>query len=66
MSKKKLYFKFSNGEDLSNVILQWYGVKAFIDADEESRKKADIPKTYTIVPVWLTDKEFNELPEAKF
>jgi len=40
------------------------GVMAWIQGDEEEVTPEDDERYYTIVPIWLTDEEFDNLPEA--
>lgn len=58
--KKKLYFKLSDGIDVNGIVMELSGIMAWIENDEPD---PEFPKVYTITPIWLTDKEFNHLPE---
>lgn len=65
--KKKLYFKFSDGHDMSNVIMELSGCVESIKQDIENLDSDDLANAeYVLQPVVLTNKEFNELPEADF
>lgn len=62
--EKKLYYKFSDGGDYSNVIMELSGVMAWIEGDQSNFEEGDddVPE-YTITPVWMTEEEFNNIPE---
>lgn len=65
MSEKKLYFQLSDGVDVSNITMELSGVMEWINGDiEYSKECGDEIKEYTLSPVWLTDDEYNNLPEA--
>jgi hypothetical protein len=67
--RKKLFFVVSNGDDSATAELsgcmEW--IKGDLEANwpnAESDPEEDRPQ-YTLDPVWLTDEEFNNLPEAE-
>lgn len=63
--EKKLYFKLSDGVDASNIVMELSGCMEWIKGDVDGIIQSDSEDyEYTLVPVWLTDKEFNNLPEA--
>lgn len=63
MAKKKLYFTLSDGEDVSNVVMKLSGCMQWIENDNEMEMNE--PKEYILTPVWMTDKEYRNLPEAE-
>lgn len=66
MEKKKLYFKFSDGADYNGVVMGLDAVKSWIEAEDLHKKTEDELKEYeyTIVPVLLTNRQYNKLPEV--
>jgi hypothetical protein len=60
--EKKLYYKFSDGEDYNNIILELSGCVEWIKADMQSADEGD-DREFTLVPVWMTEEEFANLPE---
>lgn len=65
--KKKLYFNLNNGEG-EGGIMKLSGVVAWIKGDmeanypgEDGTPEDELPE-YTLSPVWLTDKEYEALP----
>lgn len=58
---KKLYFQLSDGYDVSKITMDLTGCMEWIASDNIDE---DNPPTYTLEPIWLTDEEFNNLPEA--
>ena len=63
--EKKLYFKLSDGVDASNIVMDLSGCMEWIKGDVDGVAEEDSEDyEYTLVPVWLTDEEFNNLPEA--
>lgn len=67
-SEKKLYYQLSDGADVSKVVMELSGAMTWI---EEGMKdySADTPKDelpeWTLEPIWLTDEEYEEMPEAE-
>lgn len=59
MNEPKLYFRFSDGDESFTMMLS--GCMQYIDSDIKSVEASTI--TYTLEPVWLTDEEFDALPE---
>lgn len=68
MNNKKLYFKFSNGDNASEIVMTLDGVLAWIEGDELDKKDASELELYeyTLQPVLMTDEEYDNLPEASF
>lgn len=66
MEEKKLYFQLSDGADYSGVTMDLSGVTTWIEGDADNYKEdeEDMPE-YTITPVWMTEEEFDNLPEAE-
>lgn len=68
-NEKKLYYQLSDGADVSKVVMELSGAVTWI---EEGMKdfSPDTPEDelpeWTLNPVWLTDEEFNALPEGEF
>lgn len=60
--EKKLFYKFSDGEDYTNIVLELDACMEWIKADMESAEQ-DEEREFTITPVWMTDEEFSKLPE---
>lgn len=62
---KKLYFRLSDGDDISNVAMELSGAMKMI---EEQMKEIAVDEgddiVYALTPVWLTDEEFDNLPES--
>ena len=63
--EKKLYYKFSDGNDYQGMIMELSGCMKWIEADQETYKELDEDEmpVYTLEPIWLTDEEFENLPE---
>jgi hypothetical protein len=62
---KKIWYQLSDNFDVSGVVMDITGVSAWIEGDMADLKPGEeIEKEYTIVPIWLTDEEFENLPEA--
>jgi hypothetical protein len=59
---KKLYYKFSDGGEYSNVVIDLDDIKSVIQA--ESIEEGDEDIEYIITPVWLTEDEFMDLAEV--
>lgn len=64
--EKKLYYQLSDGSDYSNVTMDLSGIMSWIEGDQDNCKEdnEDMPQ-YTITPIWLTEDEFDNLPEAE-
>jgi hypothetical protein len=60
-AKKYAYYDYSNGED--RAVLDLSGVMAWIKEDMLTVTHTDDQPEFTITPVWLTRKEYRELPE---
>jgi hypothetical protein len=64
--EKKLYYKFSDGGSYSEVVMQledaFETIKAEVELSEGDEEYEEYE--YTLVPVWLTEEEYNNLPEA--
>lgn len=59
--EKKLYYRFSDGHDISKVVMDLSGCVAWMESEEQD---PELPSTFTLEPVWLTDEEYDKLPEA--
>ena len=66
MGNKKLYFQFSDGGNISKVVMPLDGCLEWIKVDECERKDEDelVDIQYTLTPILLTDEEYENLPEA--
>lgn len=62
---KKLYYQFSDGFDVSKIVLDLTGIMEWIESDMEQWSEGDEMPEYKIEPIWLTDEEFENLPEAE-
>lgn len=62
--KKNLYYELSDNADASGIIMDLSGIMEWIKADMEEVKESDDEREYTIVPIWLTDKQYKNLPES--
>ena len=67
MSDKKLFFQFSDGADISKVVMQLDACLEWIKSDElEKKDENELSEIqYTITPVLMTDEEYENLPEAE-
>ena len=65
--EKKLYFRFSDGADISKIVMDLSGCMEWIKADELEKKDAEELELieYTIQPILMTDEEYENLPEAE-
>lgn len=62
--KKKLYYRLSDGMDFQNVTMQLSGVCSWIEGDAGNYEEGDELPQYIIDPVWMTEGEFDALPEG--
>lgn len=63
--EKKLYYKLSDGADVSGIVMELSGVMEWIESDMRGVPEEDLKEfEYTIQPVMMTEEEFNNLPEA--
>lgn len=61
---KKLYYQFSDNQDVSKVIMSLEDCKNWIESEmQNSSENDDYPMEFTITPIWLTDEEIEQLPE---
>lgn len=63
--EKKLYYQLSDGADYSGITMELSGVMAWIEGDQDNFKDGDEMPEYTITPIWMTEEEFNNLPESE-
>lgn len=62
--KKKLYYQLSDNADTSHVTMALSGCMSWIDGDMDGVSEEDSKEfEYTITPIWMTEDEFNNLPE---
>jgi hypothetical protein len=60
-------YQLSDNADMNNIVMDLSGCLATIEADMEGVSEASQDeREYTITPIWLTDDEFENLPEANF
>lgn len=66
--EKKLYYQLSDGADISKIVMGLSGAMTWIEEDIKEfpvgTPEDEMPE-YIITPVWMTDEEFNNLPEAE-
>lgn len=60
--EKKLYFTLSDNGDISGITMTLDGCMEWIYNDEITEGDET---EYTITPVWMTEEEFKNLPEAE-
>lgn len=66
--EKKLFYVVDNGD--ASCTAELSGCLAWMDGDMEANEYReqtppdDLP-TYTFSPVWMTDEEYDKLPEAE-
>jgi hypothetical protein len=64
--EKKLYYIIDNGD--SRYTMELDGCMEVIKGEMESyneEKTLEDEPTYTITPIWMTEDEFENLPEAE-
>lgn len=63
--KAKLYWLIESNYDLSNTTAHFEDCLSLIKTDFDDLDKEDQNgMEYTITPVWYTDEEYSNLPEA--
>jgi len=64
--EKKLFYELSDLDEVSCLVMELSGCMAWIEEDMRgvTSNEDEDQREYTITPIWLTDKEFNNLPEA--
>lgn len=63
---KQLYYQLSDNADVSKIVLDLSGCMAWIESDLEGLSEKDMEDyQYTITPIWLTEEEYNNLPEIE-
>jgi len=62
---KKLYYQLEDNDCISCIFPNMEDVKDYIECDMTDMNEDD-EVVYTITPVWLTEEEFSQLPEANF
>jgi hypothetical protein len=67
--EKKLYYQLSDNADVSKIVMELSGAMTWIEEEMKEHTPAtpedDLPE-FTITPIWLTDEEFNNLPESEY
>jgi len=62
--KKKLYFQLSDNCDIQGLTMELSGCMEMIQSEMEFASPDDAHEfEFTLKPIWLTDKEFKNLPE---
>lgn len=64
--EKELYVKFSDGNELDNIIITTHDMRYLIEDLSKQAEQDGIEIKFTITPIWLTEKEFKLYPEANF
>jgi hypothetical protein len=60
----KLYYQFSDNADVSNIVMPLEDCIEWIKSDMEGLDENSKDIEYTITPIWMTEKEYEKLPEA--
>lgn len=60
---KKLYFTLSDNADTKLITMELSGCMAWIEGEGLTEESSEDVQ-YTLTPVWMTDEEFEALPEA--
>jgi hypothetical protein len=63
---KKLYYQLSDNADVSQITMSLEDCMEWIGTDMHGVTENDDKREFTITPVWLTNEEYNKLPEANF
>lgn len=68
MSKKQLYFEFSDGGEMSKVVTLLDTCIDLINSNDLDKKDEEELKeiTFTIRPVLLTERQYRSLKDANF
>lgn len=62
--QKKLYFTFRDGHDV-NLVMELSGIMTYIEVDSAELSQEDMAdKLYTLTPIYLTEEEYDNLPEG--
>lgn len=65
--EKKLFWSLSDNVELENLIIDLSSAMGHIEADMDNINRADaMEMEYTLKPVWMTQEEFDKLPEYQF
>lgn len=59
--KREIYYQLSDGCDVCEVVMKLSTCIEWIKADEDTE---DDEREYTLKPIWLTEDEYENLPEA--
>ena len=62
--EKKLYYKLSDNADVCEITMDLSGCMAWIEADMEGVSEGEDEREFTITPIWMTEQEYENLPEA--
>jgi len=61
----KIYFHFIDNGDIDLITPNLEDILEMIKADLEDIEEGESDREYSITPIWLTDDEFENLPEAQ-
>jgi hypothetical protein len=61
---KKLYYQLSDNADVSKIVMELSDCMTWIEEDMNGVSEGEDEREFTITPIWLTDEEFENLPEA--
>jgi len=65
--EKKLFYNLSDNNDLSGYILELDGAMEHIKNESAEMSPEDLKQhEWTIIPVFMTQEEFEALPEYQF
>jgi len=65
MNDKKLYFSLDDNDHIHGLIMELSGCLEWIKSDTGELSELEISnRIYTLTPIWLTDDEYKNLPEA--
>jgi hypothetical protein len=63
--EKKCYYSLSDGKAVIGLILDAKGLYDYLEGDFETFSNAEI-ESYTLTPIFMTQHEFDNLPEYEF
>lgn len=60
-----MFFALSDGVDAHNIVMDLSGCTSWIEGDVDGLDQGDIEeRVYTLKPVFMTQEEFDNLPES--
>jgi hypothetical protein len=60
----KCFYRLSDGADVCEVVVTAKDVYNWLEGDEDRGQAGHDKREYTITPIWMTETEFRNLPEA--